>query len=142
MKFTGGEKNQMAQDLKAALVNKRITVPSSEWIMNDLHKVKKDVTAAGSIRYKADHTKDGHADMFWGAALAVHAVQAGVQHCPVCGGMTRMWFRKNLPPTKCDVCGGSFLAIVVERMDYVTLSHTEGGDCQCLFTEKKTKRAE
>ena len=42
-------------------------------VREDLHSVRKVVTAANNIRLDADRDERGHADRFWALALAHHA---------------------------------------------------------------------
>ena len=46
-------------------------------VREDLHSVRKSVTAAGNVRLDVERTDtDGHADRFWALALAYHAADA------------------------------------------------------------------
>jgi phage FluMu gp28-like protein len=48
-------------------------IPMDAAVREDLHAVRKTVTAAGNVRLDAERSEDGHADRFWAAALACHA---------------------------------------------------------------------
>jgi phage FluMu gp28-like protein len=37
--------------------------------------MRKEATASGNIRFTGERTKNGHADRFWGLALALHAAK-------------------------------------------------------------------
>ncbi|WIW70620.1 terminase large subunit domain-containing protein [Anaerosinus gibii] len=74
--FTSASKAQMAVNMKQIFEDKQARIPVVKAIRNDLHSVKKLVTAAGNIRYDADRNENGHADRFWAAALGLHAGQA------------------------------------------------------------------
>jgi phage FluMu gp28-like protein len=71
--FTGPVKEELAYPLRAAFEDKTIRVPNTPQIRSDLRAIKKETTASGNIRFTADRGKNGHADRFWAAALALHA---------------------------------------------------------------------
>lgn len=62
------------------IINRRNLKPTrhrADWLREDLHKTKREVTSAGNVRLSAESDADGHADGFWAAALMVEA--AGVK---------------------------------------------------------------
>ena len=71
--FTAASKQEMALGLRRRFEDKQVRIPVDRKIRDDLHSVKKVTTAAGNIRFDAERTGDGHADRFWGLALATHA---------------------------------------------------------------------
>jgi phage FluMu gp28-like protein len=71
--FTNAVKSDIAHTLYTYVEDVRLYVPSDPEIREDLHSVKKIVTAAGNIRFDAANTEDSHADRFWACGLAVHA---------------------------------------------------------------------
>lgn len=78
--FTNASKQEMATQLFLKFEAGHIAIPASDLIQQDLHSVKKIVTASGNIRYDQSNDddsdkkeNDGHADRFWALALAVHA---------------------------------------------------------------------
>jgi len=71
--FTGPAKEDLAVTVKRRFEDKRIRIPVDPKIREDLHSVKRHVTAAGNVRFDAERTEDGHADRFWALALAAHA---------------------------------------------------------------------
>jgi phage FluMu gp28-like protein len=77
--FTPKVKEELAYPLRAAFVDKGIRVPQCKLIETDLRSVKKEITAAGNVRFVADRGPGGHADRFWALGLAIHAAgqQAG-----------------------------------------------------------------
>jgi phage FluMu gp28-like protein len=77
--FTGAAKEQMAIHLRQKFEDKQVRIPAQGAIRNDLHSVKKIVTAANNIRYDADRNENGHADRFWALALSLHAGQTQFQ---------------------------------------------------------------
>lgn len=79
--FTMAVKADMAVGLLRTFQDKTVRVPKDDAVREDLHKIRKVVTAAKNIRYEATRDEDGHADRFWALALAYHA--ADVRHEPV-----------------------------------------------------------
>lgn len=77
--FTLAVKNDLATRTRRMFEDRRLRIPTSGTIRNDLHSVKKTVTAAGNIRFDAERTAEGHADRFWALALALMATDQAVQ---------------------------------------------------------------
>ena len=73
--FTSAAKGEIAVNMRQTFEDKQARIPISKNIRNDLHSVKKLVTAANNIRYDADRNENGHADRFWAAGLGLHAGQ-------------------------------------------------------------------
>jgi phage FluMu gp28-like protein len=48
-------------------------MPAEADVREDLHSLRKVVTAANNIRLDADRDERGHADRFWALALVNHA---------------------------------------------------------------------
>jgi len=71
--FTGPVKEELAYPMRAAFEDRTIRIPNDDHIRADLRSIKKVTTAAGNVRFAADRGKNGHADRFWAAALALHA---------------------------------------------------------------------
>lgn len=71
--FTAEVKQAMAEQLRPRFEDRLIRIPVGAEIREDLHSVRKTVTAAGNVRYVGERTADGHADRFWALALANHA---------------------------------------------------------------------
>lgn len=46
---------------------------AAEQLRGDVCAIRREITAAGNIRYDAPHTDAGHADSAWALALALHA---------------------------------------------------------------------
>lgn len=76
--FTNSVKKDMAVRILRIFEDRRVRIPVSRKIRNDLHNIKKTTTAAGNIRFDAERTKDGHSDRFWALALALMASDEGV----------------------------------------------------------------
>lgn len=86
--FTTGLKAQMAGQLRRLAEEGRLRIPADETIRNDWHSVQRVVGAGGELRLSAARTEGGHADRFWAAAMAAHAVDSGASG-PVEGFVVR-----------------------------------------------------
>jgi phage FluMu gp28-like protein len=75
--FSNAVKSDLATRTRKLFEDHRVRIPIDIKIRNDLHSVKKVVTAAGNIRFDAERTKDGHADRFWALSLALMATSMG-----------------------------------------------------------------
>lgn len=73
--FTASIKEDLAYKTLIKFQDRLIRIPIDPKIRNDLHSVKKVVTAAGNIRFDAERTENSHADRFWALALAIHAAE-------------------------------------------------------------------
>jgi phage FluMu gp28-like protein len=71
--FTQASKEEMAYPVRAAFEDRSVRIPRDEKITADLRSIKKETTASGNVRFSADRGKNGHADRFWGLALALYA---------------------------------------------------------------------
>ena len=75
--FTNQNKQGLALLGKAAFENRSVRVPDSPEVRDDLYKLKRSVTAAGSIRFDAERDESGHADRAWALFLALNAASQG-----------------------------------------------------------------
>lgn len=76
--FSAANKEAMAGGLRPAMEDKRVAIPVEPMIRNSLHSVKRIPTTTGHFRFDAERSEQtGHADHFWGLALAVHAAEGG-----------------------------------------------------------------
>jgi len=72
--FTAAVKEDLAQTIRRKFEDRLVRIPPDRWIREDLHAVRKVVTAAGNVRYDAARSEaQGHADHFWALALCLHA---------------------------------------------------------------------
>jgi phage FluMu gp28-like protein len=72
--FSAPVKSELAMPLRRLFEDKLIRIPSEDLVREDLHSVRKIVTAANNVRLDVDRSDtDGHADRFWSLALAYHA---------------------------------------------------------------------
>jgi phage FluMu gp28-like protein len=75
--FTAGTKEALAYPVRAAFEDRAIRIPyEDDKLKSDLRAIRKETTAAGNVRFAADRGEDGHADRFWGLALALHAAKS------------------------------------------------------------------
>jgi phage FluMu gp28-like protein len=71
--FTAPVKAELAMPLLRLFQDRLVRIPSDAAVREDLHKVRKIVTASHNVRLDAPRDADGHADRFWALALAYHA---------------------------------------------------------------------
>lgn len=71
--FTGPVKEALAYPVRAAFEDRSVRIPQDRHIRSALRAIRKETTASGNIRFAADAGPQGHADEFWGLALALHA---------------------------------------------------------------------
>lgn len=75
--FSEPVKVALAVPLKRAFEDRTLRIPDHVEVREDLHKVRKVVTATGHVRFAAKSDDEGHADRFWAAALGVQASETG-----------------------------------------------------------------
>jgi phage FluMu gp28-like protein len=74
--FTNASKEELAYPLRSAFEDRSIRIPfEDDLLKSDLRAIRKETTSGGSTRFAADRGKNGHADRFWGLALAIHAAK-------------------------------------------------------------------
>ena len=72
--FTPPNKLLLATTGKEIFEDRRIRIPEgSAELRNDLHKLKKEVSATGTPRFVADSDSAGHADRAWACFMAFYA---------------------------------------------------------------------
>lgn len=74
--FSNTLKQEIFPKLKMRFESRKIAVPISRAIREDLHAVHR-VTLANAVTYRAPHTADGHSDRCTAAALMVRAASFG-----------------------------------------------------------------
>jgi len=84
--FTAPVKAELALPLLRCFQDRLVRIPAAGEVREDLHKIRKVVTAANNIRFEAEHDESGHADRFWALALAYHA--ADTKAAPVRAPLT------------------------------------------------------
>lgn len=81
--FTAPVKSELAMPLRRLFEDKLIRIPADDAIREDLHSIRKSVTAAGNVRLDADRSEtDGHGDRFWALALAYSAADDNKRPLP------------------------------------------------------------
>lgn len=72
--FSAPVKEDLAYPVRSCFEDRAIRIPfGDDDLISDIRAIRKDTTPSGNIRFTADQGEDGHADRFWGLALAVHA---------------------------------------------------------------------
>ena len=66
-------KSELAMPLLRLFQDKLVRVPAEADVREDLHAVRKVVTAANNVRSDVDRDERGHVDRLWALALAHHA---------------------------------------------------------------------
>jgi phage FluMu gp28-like protein len=74
---SGSIRTEMAFNAKKCFEEKSVLIPACADVREDIHSMKRIITTAGNVRLQAEKETDvsGHADRFWGLALALHASQ-------------------------------------------------------------------
>lgn len=74
--FSGPMKEELAYPVRAAFEDRTLRIPyGDDKLKADCRAIRKEVTASGNVRFAADRGANGHADRFWGLALALHAAK-------------------------------------------------------------------
>ncbi len=73
VRFDAEIKGIMAALIKRKLEDRLFELPDDPLVKKHFKAVKRVVTESGNMRFDAARTKDGHADIFWAYALALHA---------------------------------------------------------------------
>jgi len=76
--FTTAVKEALAYPLRGAFEERTVRIPADRIIRSQLRAVRRETTAAGHVRFSAEHSSEGHADYFWALALALHAARSPV----------------------------------------------------------------
>jgi phage FluMu gp28-like protein len=73
--FTPAVKEELAFDLRRDFEDRKLRIVRDDNLRSDLRALKKDVTAAGNIRF-AGESENSHCDRTWAMALRQHAARA------------------------------------------------------------------
>ncbi|HAL45693.1 MAG TPA: terminase, partial [Phycisphaerales bacterium] len=79
IEFTLKIKQDLAVRTRNIFEDRRTRISLCQKLRDDLHAVKKTTTAAGNVRFDAEHTDKGHADRFWAKSLAYMASDEGTE---------------------------------------------------------------
>jgi phage FluMu gp28-like protein len=74
--FSAALKEEIFVKLRAAFERRKLWIPPSQQIREDLHGVHRQVSSAGYISFRASHTADGHSDRCTALALALRAAES------------------------------------------------------------------
>jgi phage FluMu gp28-like protein len=80
VQFTMATKETLAFPLRAAFEDRSARIPNDAKIIASHRAIRKEVTSSGNTRFVAERTEAGHADFFWGHALALHAAKTSVSN--------------------------------------------------------------
>ncbi|PNC78736.1 terminase large subunit domain-containing protein [Akkermansia muciniphila] len=72
--FNNASKEELASNLARAMEAGKIILPSHDLLKAHIASIEKGYTKTGLVCYNADRTDSGHADLFWGLALALHSL--------------------------------------------------------------------
>lgn len=75
--FTAQLKADIFPKLRMKFEDRRVRIPVSRAIREDLHAVQRVTTPSGTVTYKAPHREDGHSDRCTGLALMIRAAATG-----------------------------------------------------------------
>ncbi len=68
--FSVETKEKMAQSIKIGLQRKEFLLPNDKNLHHQIHSIRRTPTTGGHFKYDANRDENGHADSFWGFALA------------------------------------------------------------------------
>jgi phage FluMu gp28-like protein len=71
--FTQSLKQEIFPKLKMACESRKLGIPVSRAVREDLHSMNRVTLSGGGVTYRAPHTPDGHADYCVALALAIRA---------------------------------------------------------------------
>jgi phage FluMu gp28-like protein len=80
VQFTSASKSEIAMPLVRLFQVRLIRIPADPAIREDLHKVRRVVTASGNVRLDAARDEGGHADRFWALALVNCTASTRLRH--------------------------------------------------------------
>ena len=87
--FTNKVKEELAYNLRTNFEDKTIYIPSAHIIREDLHSVRRVITASNNIRFDAESDENiGHADRFWALALALYACSTNLSPIHIASRVT------------------------------------------------------
>lgn len=81
--FSHELKCELFAKLRMAVDQRRLRLPVSRAVREDLHALHRVATPTGQITYRANHSPDGHADRCTALALALRAATHGPSASPV-----------------------------------------------------------
>lgn len=70
-KETIAVKERMATDVKIAFERENMAIPQDRDFIRQIHSVKKETSAIGTVQYSVDKNEKHHADKFWALAMAI-----------------------------------------------------------------------
>lgn len=88
--FTNAIKAHLAALSRRHIEERTSTLPDDPEVLASFNSIKREVTAAGNIRFDGERNEHGHADEFWAFALSMHAAETKApifRQVPVMGGV-------------------------------------------------------
>jgi len=62
--------------VRMAFEDRSVRIPwADDNLKSDIRAIRKEVTSSGNVRFAADRGTNGHADRFWGLALALRSAR-------------------------------------------------------------------
>lgn len=78
VEFTNEGKQDMVMGLKEMMFNGMVKIPNDPQLINNIRSIKRMYTTGGFLRFDSERTSEiGHADLFWGLALALYKEKGG-----------------------------------------------------------------
>lgn len=71
--FNNAVKAHLAENLARGIETGKLRIPDDDRLIRHISAIAKGHSKTGMITYDADHSVDGHADLFWALALAYDA---------------------------------------------------------------------
>lgn len=81
--FTNAVKAHLAALSRRHIEERTSTLPDDPIVLAAFNSIRREVTAAGNVRFDAERNEHGHADEFWAYALAMHAAESKGPRCRV-----------------------------------------------------------
>lgn len=79
--FTNEIKNRMAFKTRAYFHDERLTVPSDDIVIRDIHSVQRSTTSTGAIKLSGN-SGNSHADRFWACSLGLDVLPEIIDSVP------------------------------------------------------------
>lgn len=86
---TAQVKEDLVTTARRDIEEKTVTLPDDPAVLAQFNSFRRELTAAGNVRYVADATREGHADLAFAGMLALHAAKrppVRMRAVPVRGG--------------------------------------------------------
>ncbi len=71
--FTSGNKELLASNFKKEIEKRNLIIPANRDLIQQIHSIKRIITATNNVRFDCEKNEKHHADKFWALALALWA---------------------------------------------------------------------